>query len=108
MTWAYAIPKHNPFAKAEDSADVVVRHQRTGYAQNKIGSRPEIWAHGLRNLFHFDQKSDLCIADVGRNPLRGNQLSTRRVKWVVRNAVGLPFQAAEVETPAEFQGNRNK
>ena len=41
-----------------------------GFSKIKIGSRPEIWASGLRNpyMFHFDDKSgDLFIADVGQN-----------------------------------------
>jgi hypothetical protein len=41
-----------------------------GFSKIKIGSRPEIWAYGLRNpyMFHFDQKTgNLFIADVGQN-----------------------------------------
>ena len=67
----YTIPKDNPFAKA-DKAQLMSLFgiNEQGFAQNKIGSRPEIWAYGLRNpyMFHFDQKSgDLFIADVGQN-----------------------------------------
>jgi glucose/arabinose dehydrogenase len=68
---AYAIPKDNPFAKA-DKPQLMSLFGITeqGFAQIKIGSRPEIWAYGLRNpyMFHFDKKSgDLFIADVGQN-----------------------------------------
>jgi glucose/arabinose dehydrogenase len=68
---AYAIPKDNPFGKA-DKAQLMSLFgiNEQGFAQNKIGSQPEIWAYGLRNpyMFHFDPKSgDLFIADVGQN-----------------------------------------
>jgi Glucose / Sorbosone dehydrogenase len=67
----YSIPKDNPFAKA-DKPQLMSLFGITeqGFTVNKIGSRPEIWAYGLRNpyMFHFDQKSgDLFIADVGQN-----------------------------------------
>ena len=67
----YAIPKDNPFAKA-DKPQLMSLFGITeqGFSQIKIGSRPEIWAYGLRNpyMFHFDKKSgDLFIADVGQN-----------------------------------------
>lgn len=67
----YAIPRDNPFAKA-DKPQLMSLFGITeqGFAQIKIGSRPEIWAYGLRNpyMFHFDRKSgDLFIADVGQN-----------------------------------------
>ena len=67
----YTIPKDNPFAKA-DKPQLMSLFGITeqGFTVNKIGSRPEIWAYGLRNpyMFHFDQKSgDLFIADVGQN-----------------------------------------
>ena len=68
---AYAVPKDNPFAKA-DKPQLMSLFGITeqGFSQIKIGSRPEIWAYGLRNpyMFHFDKKSgDLFIADVGQN-----------------------------------------
>ncbi|MET0517269.1 MAG: PQQ-dependent sugar dehydrogenase [Burkholderiaceae bacterium] len=67
----YAIPKDNPFARA-DRPQLMSLFGITeqGFAANKIGSKPEIWAYGLRNpyMFHFDRKSgDLFIADVGQN-----------------------------------------
>ena len=67
----YSVPKDNPFAKA-DKPQLMSLFGITeqGFTVNKIGSRPEIWAYGLRNpyMFHFDQKSgDLFIADVGQN-----------------------------------------
>jgi glucose/arabinose dehydrogenase len=67
----YAIPKDNPFAKADKLQLMsLFGINEQGFAVNHIGSRPEIWAYGLRNpyQFHFDQKSgDLFIADVGQN-----------------------------------------
>jgi glucose/arabinose dehydrogenase len=67
----YAIPKDNPFAKADKPQLMsLFGITETGFTVNKIGSRPEIWAYGLRNpyMFHFYQKScDLFIADVGQN-----------------------------------------
>ncbi|MEO8248673.1 MAG: PQQ-dependent sugar dehydrogenase [Burkholderiales bacterium] len=67
----YAIPKDNPFAKA-DRPQLMSLFGITemGFSANQIGSRPETWAFGLRNpyMFHFDPKSgDLFIADVGQN-----------------------------------------
>ncbi|HUN92776.1 MAG TPA: PQQ-dependent sugar dehydrogenase [Burkholderiaceae bacterium] len=67
----YAVPKDNPFAKA-DRPQLMSLFGITeqGFTVNKIGSKPEIWAYGLRNpyQFHFDRKSgDLFIADVGQN-----------------------------------------
>ena len=67
----YAIPKDNPFAKA-DRPQLMSLFGITeqGFTANKIGSRPEIWAYGLRNPYslHFNQKNgDLFIADVGQN-----------------------------------------
>ena len=68
---AYAVPKDNPFAAADKPQLMsLFGINEQGFAKNKIGSRPEIWAYGLRNpyMFHFDQKSgDLFIADVGQN-----------------------------------------
>jgi glucose/arabinose dehydrogenase len=67
----YAIPKDNPFAKADKPQLMsLFGITETGFTVNKIGSRPEIWAYGLRNpyMFHFDQNTgDLFIADVGQN-----------------------------------------
>lgn len=67
----YNIPSDNPFAKADQPQLMsLFGINEQGFAKNKIGSRPEIWAYGLRNpyMFHFDQKSgDLFIADVGQN-----------------------------------------
>lgn len=67
----YAIPKDNPFAKA-DRPQLMSLFGITeqGFTANKIGSRPEIWAYGLRNpySFHFNPRNgDLFIADVGQN-----------------------------------------
>ena len=67
----YAVPKDNPFAKA-DRPQLMSLFGITeqGFAQIKIGVKPEIWAYGLRNpyMFHFDKTSgDLFIADVGQN-----------------------------------------
>ncbi len=68
---AYAIPKDNPFAKADKPQLMsLFGINEQGFAKNKIGSRPEIWAYGLRNpyTFQFDPKSgDLFISDVGQN-----------------------------------------
>ncbi len=67
----YDIPKDNPFAQADRPQLMsLFGIDEQGFAKNKIGSRPEIWAYGLRNpyMFHFDQKTgDLFIADVGQN-----------------------------------------
>jgi glucose/arabinose dehydrogenase len=68
---AYAVPKDNPFAQA-DRPQLMSLFGITeeGFAKNRIGSKPEIWAYGLRNpyTFHFDKTSgDLFIADVGQN-----------------------------------------
>lgn len=67
----YAVPKDYPFAKADKPQLMsLFGITETGFTVNKIGSRPEIWAYGLRNpyMFHFDQKTgDLFIADVGQN-----------------------------------------
>ncbi len=68
---AYDVPHDNPFARA-DSPQMMSLFGVTeqGFSKIKIGSKPEIWAYGLRNpyMFHFDPKSgDLFIADVGQN-----------------------------------------
>ena len=67
----YAVPKDNPFAKADKPQLMsLFGINEQGFSVNHIGSRPEIWAYGLRNpyQFHFDPKSgDLFIADVGQN-----------------------------------------
>jgi hypothetical protein len=67
----YAVPKDNPFARA-DRPQLMSLFGITeqGFAANKVGSKPEIWAYGLRNpySFHFNQRTgDLFIADVGQN-----------------------------------------
>lgn len=68
---AYRIPKDNPFAHAsKDRMMSLFGVTEEGFSKIRIGSRPEIWAYGLRNpyMFHFDKKSgDLFIADVGQN-----------------------------------------
>lgn len=68
---AYAVPKDNPFAKA-DRAQLMSLFGITeqGFTANKTGAKPEIWAYGLRNpySFHFNPRTgDLFIADVGQN-----------------------------------------
>jgi glucose/arabinose dehydrogenase len=47
----YAVPKDNPFAKA-DKPQLMSLFGITeqGFTANNIGSRPEIWTYGLRNL----------------------------------------------------------
>jgi glucose/arabinose dehydrogenase len=71
VTQAYAIPKNNPFAQASnDQMMTLFGVTEEGFSKIRIGSRPEIWALGLRNpyMFHFDKKTgDLFIADVGQN-----------------------------------------
>jgi glucose/arabinose dehydrogenase len=67
----YRVPPDNPFGRA-DRPQLMSLFGITeqGFAQIKIGSKPEIWAYGLRNpyMFHFDKRSgDLFIADVGQN-----------------------------------------
>ena len=65
------MPKDNPFAKADKPQMMsLFGITEQGFSTIKIGSRPEIWAYGLRNpyMFHFDKQSgDLFIADVGQN-----------------------------------------
>jgi glucose/arabinose dehydrogenase len=67
----YKIPPTNPFATAsKDRMMSLFGVTEEGFSKIKIGSKPEIWAYGLRNpyMFHFDRKSgDLFIADVGQN-----------------------------------------
>jgi glucose/arabinose dehydrogenase len=67
----YRIPKDNPFAAAsKDQMMTLFGVTEEGFSKIKIGSRPEIWAYGLRNpyMFHFDGKTgNLFIADVGQN-----------------------------------------
>ncbi len=68
---AYAIPKTNPLAHADRTQLMsLFGITEQGFTANQIGSRPEIWAYGLRNpyMFHFDPRTgDLFIADVGQN-----------------------------------------
>lgn len=68
---AYSVPKDNPFATADKPQMMsLFGITEQGFSTIKIGSRPEIWAYGLRNpyMFHFDKQSgDLFIADVGQN-----------------------------------------
>lgn len=68
---AYAVPPDNPFARA-DRPQLMSLFGITELEFSKIaiGSKPEIWAYGLRNpyQFHFDRSTgDLFIADVGQN-----------------------------------------
>jgi len=68
---AYKIPPSNPFATAgKDRMMTLFGISEEGFSKIKIGSKPEIWAYGLRNpySFHFDKATgDLFIADVGQN-----------------------------------------
>ncbi len=68
---AYRIPADNPFATAgKDRMMTLFGISEEGFSKIKIGSKPEIWAYGLRNpySFHFDKATgDLFIADVGQN-----------------------------------------
>jgi glucose/arabinose dehydrogenase len=68
---AYHVPADNPFATAgKDRMMVLFGISEEGFSKIKIGSKPEIWAYGLRNpyTFHFDKATgDLFIADVGQN-----------------------------------------
>ncbi len=67
----YKVPKDNPFAQADQPQMMsLFGITEQGFDRIKIGSRPEIWAYGLRNpyMFHFDKTSgDLFIAEVGQN-----------------------------------------
>jgi glucose/arabinose dehydrogenase len=68
---AYTIPKDNPLAKADRTQLMsLFGITEQGFTANQIGSRPEMWAYGLRNpySFHFNPRTkDLFIADVGQN-----------------------------------------
>lgn len=70
-TDAYRIPPTNPFSTAaKDRMMSLFGITEEGFSKIKIGSRPEIWAYGLRNpyMFHFDKRTgNLFIADVGQN-----------------------------------------
>lgn len=67
----YRVPPTNPFATASrDRMMSLFGITEEGFSKIKIGSRPEIWAYGLRNpyMFHFDRRTgNLFIADVGQN-----------------------------------------
>lgn len=80
----YAVPSSNPFASNTD------------------GSRPEIWAYGVRNPFRvsFDTDGSLWVADVGQG----------RFEEITRIPPGL--DGANLgwnlfEGEARFDGNRN-
>jgi hypothetical protein len=66
----YKVPADNPYVNADKpqlmSLFGVTEEQ---FNEIKIGSKPEIWAYGLRNpyMFHFGKTGDLFIADVGQN-----------------------------------------
>lgn len=66
----YKVPRDNPFAEA-DKPQLMSLFGMTEeqFNKNVIGSKPEIWAYGLRNpyQFHFGKTGDLFIADVGQN-----------------------------------------
>ena len=68
---AFNVPKDNPFARADYPQMMsLFGVTEQGFSKIKIGTRPEIWAYGLRNpyMFHFDPTSgDMFIADVGQN-----------------------------------------
>ncbi len=68
---AYRIPKDNPMAAADKTQLMsLFGITEQGFTANQIGSRPEMWAYGLRNpyMFHFNKRTnDLFIADVGQN-----------------------------------------
>jgi hypothetical protein len=82
---AYAIPKTNPFARADYPRMMsLFGITEEGFSKIIIGSRPEIWSLGLRNpyMFHFDSKSgDMFIADVGQNHLE-------EINWQPRSSKG--------------------
>jgi glucose/arabinose dehydrogenase len=81
----YTVPKDNPFASADRPQMMsLFGVTEEGFSKIKIGSKPEIWAYGLRNpyMFHFDSKSgDLFIADVGQNHLE-------EIDWQPRSSKG--------------------
>ena len=57
---AYSIPRDNPFLDAgKDRMMNLFGITEEGFSKIKIGSRPEIWAYGLRNpwQFSFDPKT---------------------------------------------------
>ena len=68
---AYHVPADNPFATAgQDRMMTLFGVTEEGFSKIKMGSKPEIWAYGLRNpyTFHFDKATgDLFISDVGQN-----------------------------------------
>ena len=68
---AYAVPHDNPFADAsKDRMMTLFGVTEEGFSKIKMGSKPEIWAYGLRNPyeFAFDRATgDLWISDVGQN-----------------------------------------
>jgi glucose/arabinose dehydrogenase len=81
----YLVPKDNPFAQA-DRLQMMSLFGVTeeGFSKIHIGSKPEIWAYGLRNpyQFHFDKNSgDLFIADVGQN-------HWEEINWQPRSSKG--------------------
>ncbi len=50
---AYQVPKDNPFARADYPQMMsLFGITEQGFSKIKIGSRPEIWAYGLRNPVH--------------------------------------------------------
>jgi len=67
----YAVPETNPWATAADPQLMILfGKSELEFSRIKPKSRPEIWAHGLRNpwTYSFDRKTgDLFIADVGQN-----------------------------------------
>ena len=70
---AYKVPPSNPFATAsQDRMMALFGITEEGFSKIRMGSKPEIWAYGLRNpySFHFDKATgDLFISDVGQNHL---------------------------------------
>jgi glucose/arabinose dehydrogenase len=68
---AYRIPRDNPFATAaREQLMTLFGITEQEFSRIRTRSRPEIFAHGLRNPyeFSFDRRTgDLYIADVGQN-----------------------------------------